>query len=252
MSLAAPRTLSQSLLQVADLDGAELDAVLDLAAAMRRHPSGWRHRLEGRAVACILDAPSLAAHAAFASAINRLGALPVLLQPRPVPEEDARELSSTCAAIVVCGASQRTLRELAEHATVPVVNGGGPHHDPCGALACCLALRERFGRLADLSVAYVGAADALAHSLLQAAPLAGFELRLACPSGALADPWIIASAGQAVRVMDDPGDAVTDAHIVVSDSRIESLEHEQARNLAPIAQALLHALTTGDWEISPC
>ena len=113
---------------------------------------------------------------------------------------------------------------------------------PCEALAHCLALRERFGSLDGLSIAYVGPAGPLAYSLLQAAPIARFQLRLACPATAMADPWVLASAGQAGRIFDDPAGAVAGAHAVLRGDG-------PASNRTPTTQALLHALITGDWEV---
>ena len=243
MSLATPASPTRrNVLELADLDAREFDALLDLGSTMQRHPTAWRHRLEGRTIACVLHAPSFAAHTAMAAAINRLGALPLMLTPDAFPEDDALMLSSACDGIVIHGARHRDLTDLAARATVPVVNAYSREHDPCEALAHCLALRERFGSLDGLAIAYVGPAGALAHSLLQAAPIARFELRLACPPTAMADPWVLACAGQAARTFDDPARAVTGAHAVL---RGEG----PAPNRTPTTQALLHALITGDWEV---
>lgn len=245
MPSAAPARFARHLLEIADLESEELAALLDLAAVMKHHPSAWRHSLEGRTVACILHAPALSAHVALATAINRLGGLPAIVEPGGLPEDDARLLSRSCDAIVVHAATHRHVRELAEHASVPVVNTGSRDHDVGRALACCLALRERFGTLEALAIAYVGPAGPLVHSLLQAAPLARFELRLGCPPHGLPDPWMIASAGRRVRVFDDPRAAADGAHAVLR-------EAEPVADLVPVTQALLHALITGDWEDTRC
>lgn len=237
---SAAATRPRNVLELSDLRARELAALLDLGAAMERHPAGWRHRLEGRTIACVFHAGSLTVHTALAAAVHRLGALPVILAAGPAPDDDAHLLSALCDAMVVHAATQRHLREVAAEASVPVVNAGNDDHDPCRALAACLALRDRFGTLDGLRLACVGPADGLVHSLLQAAPLAGFEVRLACPP---ADPWSIAAAGRAVRIVDDPE---ADAHAVISPATVDAL------GWTPMAQALLHALITGDWEVPPC
>lgn len=229
------------MLEIADLAAHEFAALLDLASTMKRHPTAWRHSLEGRTIACVLHRPSFAAHTAMATAIHRLGALPLMLTPDAIPEDDARMLSSACDGIVIHGARHRDLTDIAAYATVPVVNACSREHDPCAALAHCLALRERFGSLDGLSIAYVGPAGALAESLLQAAPIARFALRLACPRTAMADPWMLACAGQAARTFDDPAGAIAGADAVLP-------AEAPAHNRAPTTQALLHALITGDWE----
>ena len=232
----------RNLLEIADLGAHELEALLDLGAMMRRHPLAWRHSLEGRTIACVLHTPSLVAHTAMAAAIHRLGALPLMLTSDAVPEDDAQMLSSACDGIIIHGARHRDVNDFAAHATVPVVNACSGEHAPCEALAHCLALRERFGSLDGLSVAYVGPADGLACSLLQAAPIARFELRLACPPEAMVDPWMLACAGRAGRIFDDPDEATAGAHAVLRSAA-------SAPDRAPTTQALLHALITGDWEV---
>ena len=75
--------------------------------------------------------------------------------------------------------AQRDVRELAEYSSVPVINALTDDHHPCQALADCLTLRERFGHLDGLTVAYVGDGNNVAHSLIEAAALTGMKLRLA-------------------------------------------------------------------------
>jgi ornithine carbamoyltransferase len=217
-------TLSSHVLRVADLDAARFDALLDLAAAMKRHPSAWHGTLEGQAVACYFAKPSTRTRVSFEAAINRLGGLPVMLRPdelqlgRGEPISDtARVLSSYCAAIVIRTFAQRDVAELAEHAGVPVINALTDDHHPCQALADCLTLREHFGDLHGLPVAYVGDGNNVAHSLIEAAVLTGIELRVATPPHCKPDPAIVAHAGRAVQLLEDPHDAVRDAAAVYTD-----------------------------------
>src|SRR3954447_10312849 len=213
-----------SVLRVADLSPHQFDALLDLAAAMKRHPLAWRTALEGRSVACYFAKPSTRTRVSFEAAINRLGGLPTMLRPdelqlgRGEPIADtARVLSSYCAAIVIRTFSQRDVRELAEHSSVPVINALTDDHHPCQALADCLTLRERFGRLEGLTLAYIGDGNNVAHSLIEAAALTGMQLRLATPPGCMPDPSLLAAAGRAVRILDSPGEAVAGAHAVYTD-----------------------------------
>jgi len=212
------------VLRVADLDARQFDALLDLAAAMKRHPLAWRGALEGKAVACYFAKPSTRTRVSLEAAINRLGALPIMLRPdelqlgRGEPISDtARVLSSYCEAIVIRTFAQRDVRELAEHASVPVINALTDDHHPCQALADCLTLREHFGALQGLPVAYVGDGNNVAHSLIEAAALTGLELRVATPPSCKPDPGIIARAGRAVKIFEDPRDAVRGAAAVYTD-----------------------------------
>jgi ornithine carbamoyltransferase len=213
-----------SLLRVSDLDAAQFDALLDLAAAMKRHPFAWHGALAGRSVACYFAKPSTRTRVSFEAAINRLGALPIMLRPdelqlgRGEPIADtARALSSYCEAIVVRTFAQREVRELADHASVPVINALTDEHHPCQAFADCLTLREHFGSLRGLPVAYVGDGNNVAHSLIEAAALTGMDLRVATPPGFQPDPMILAAAGHSVRPLSDPREAVAGARAVYTD-----------------------------------
>ena len=212
------------VLQVADLDREQFAALLDLAAAMKRHPLAWRDALKGRSVACYFVKPSTRTRVSFAAAINRLGGLPIMLRPdelrlgRGEPIADtAQAISSYCEAIVVRTFAQRDVRVLAENSSVPVINALTDDHHPCQALADCLTLREHFGSLEGLTLAYVGDGNNVVHSLIEAAALTGMQLRLATPAGCLPDPSILARAGRAVRILDTPDKAVAGAHAVYTD-----------------------------------
>lgn len=241
-SLSAATTAPRHLLGLDALSPADFGALLDLAAVMKRHPLAWRSTLEGRTIACLFEQPSIHSRVSLEVAITRLGALPVMLGPTEESlAETAGVLSSYCDAIVLRTPRHRDLLELAEHASVPVVNARTDREHPCWALANCLALRERFGDLGGLPVAYVGDSPSAASSLIEAAMLAGLELRIAPPRP---DPALLERAGQAVRVCDTPREAAKGAVAVFT----AGVTAEQTANLLPVEQAVLRALVTGDWE----
>ena len=235
-------TTKTDLLRIADLSPARLAALLDLAAAMKADPNRWGDALRGESVACYFSKPSTRTRISFEAAAHRLGALPIMLRPdelqlgRGEPIADtARVMSSYCAAIVIRTFAQRDVEEMAAASAVPVINALTDDHHPCQALADLLTLRERFGDLAGLSVAYVGDGNNVAHSLIEAAPLAGLQLWLACPDGYRPDPTIVDAAGDAVRVVTDPRDAVAGAAAVYTDVWVSmGDEAEQQRRLADL------------------
>lgn len=274
-----------NLLRISDLSPGRFAMLLDLAGKMKRHPLAWRETLEGRSVACWFAKPSTRTRVSLEAAIHRLGGLPIMLRPdelqlgRDAPISDtARVLSSYCDAIVVRTFAQSDVAELAEHASVPVINALTDEQDPCQALADCLTLQERFGTLKALPVAYVGADGNVAASLCEAAALTGMELRVASPpddpreavAGACAvhtDVWVTVGADEraglepyrvtpqlmalaarnAVFLHCRPAHRGEEVDAAVIDGP-QSLVWEQAANRLPIEQALLHALITDDWE----
>jgi ornithine carbamoyltransferase len=239
-TLTPPRT--GDLLRIADLGADELHWLLDRASAMKTDHRGWLGAMPGASVACYFAKPSTRTRVSFEAAINRLGALPIMLRPdelqlgRGEPITDtARVLSAYCAAIVIRTFAQSDVEEMAAAASVPVINALTDDHHPCQALADLLTLREQFGRLEGLRVAYVGDGNNVAHSLMEAAAVAGFELALACPPDYLPDTDITRAAGPAVTVFRDPRDAVAGAHAVYTDVWVSmGDEAERSRRMADL------------------
>jgi ornithine carbamoyltransferase len=225
-------TRATDLLRIADLSRAELTALLDLAAVFKADPQRRLDALCGEAIACYFAKPSTRTRVSFEAAAHRLGALPIMLRPdelqlgRGEPIADtARVLSSYCSAIVIRTFAQTDVEEVARNAGVPVVNALTDGHHPCQALADVLTLRERFGDLDGLRVAYVGDGNNVARSLIEAAALTGMDVRLACPDGYRPDV--------AARVYDDPSEAVAGARAVYTDVWV-SMGDEAGRRAADL------------------
>jgi ornithine carbamoyltransferase len=157
---------------------------------MKTRPHGFVEALRGDTVVCFFEKPSTRTRVSFAAAAERLGMMPLLIRPDELQlgrgetlEDTARTLSGYAAAIVIRTFGQSTVETLASAATVPVINALTDEHHPCQALADLLTLRERFGHLDRLRVAYVGAGNNVATSLLEAGSLAGVDVVAACPPG---------------------------------------------------------------------
>ncbi|HUF02264.1 MAG TPA: ornithine carbamoyltransferase [Gaiellaceae bacterium] len=216
MSDAAP-PVPRNLLRVSDLEPGSLAALLDLAAVMKARPHGFVEALRGDTVVCFFEKPSTRTRVSFAAAADRLGMMPLLLGPDELQlgrgetlEDTARTLSGYAAAIVLRTFAQGTVDRMAAVATAPVINALTDEHHPCQALADLLTLRERFGQLEGLRVAYVGDGNNVAASLLEASALAGIDAIAACPPGY--EPNV-----PGAHVTHDPLEAVTGAAAVYTD-----------------------------------
>ena len=215
-------------LRVSDLDRGSLTALLDLAEVMRERPHGFVDALRGDTLVCLFEKPSTRTRVSFAAAAERLGMMPLLLRPDELQlgrgetiEDTARTLSGYAAAIVVRTFAHETVEQLAGAASVPVINALTDVHHPCQALADLLTLRERFGSLEGLRVAFVGAGNNVATSLLEAGALAGIEVVVACPPGH--EPR---APG---RVVADPYEAVAGADAVYTDVWVSMGEEGEDR-----------------------
>ena len=172
------------LLDVDDLAPGELVDILDLAELPSPPPL-----LAGRGVALLFEKASTRTRVSMEMAVVQLGGHPVTLRAEEVgvddrePAEDvAKVLSSYCAALAARVYHHEKLVRMASAATVPVVNLLSDDAHPCQTLADLLTLRQCFGRLEGLTLAYVGDGNNVCRSLMKAAPLAGIELRVATPS----------------------------------------------------------------------
>jgi ornithine carbamoyltransferase len=125
--------------------------------------------------------------------------------------DTAYVLSRHAAAIGIRTGDDRLVEELAEHASVPVINMLSPSHHPCQVLADLLTLRETFGRVNGLTLAYVGDGNNMARSLIAVGTRAGLEVRVAAPRGYQLEP-----DGAGV-LTDDPVAAVNGADAVYTD-----------------------------------
>jgi len=234
-------TLPAHVLRASDLDGGQIERLLDLADRMKREPFGHLDALPGRSVVTLFDKPSTRTRVSFAAAAYRLGMLPQVLRGDELQlgrgetiEDTARVLSGYAAAIVVRTFEQRTLERLAGAATVPVVNALTDDHHPCQALADLMTIRGHFGRLGGLRVAYVGDGNNVAHSLLEAGAAVGMDVVVACPGGYEPDPAVVAAAaavaqasGGSIAVTGDPVAAVTGAHAVYTDVWVSMGEDDE-------------------------
>jgi ornithine carbamoyltransferase len=216
MTTSAP-PIPNHLLRVSDLDAASMTALLDLADEMKSRPHGFVEALRGDTLVCFFEKPSTRTRVSFAAAAERLGMLPLLIRPDELQlgrgetiEDTARTLSGYAAAIAARTFAQETVDLLAVAASVPVINALTDEHHPCQALADLLTLRERFGQLEGLRVAYIGAGNNVANSLLEAGALMGIDVVVACPLGY--EPGVAGA-----HVVTDPLEAVAGADAVYTD-----------------------------------
>ncbi len=212
-----------------ELSAAELQDLLLRADALKADRLA-SHALSGRSVALIFEKPSTRTRVSFEVGVSELGGTPIVLRSdelqlsRGEPVRDtAMVLSRFVQAIGLRTGPHATLAELAEHATVPVVNMLTAEHHPCQALADLQTLRQRFGRTEGLRLAYVGDGNNVAVSLMLIGARAGLEVVIAAPEGLQPDPALVeranagAHAGGSARVTADPTEAATGAHALYTD-----------------------------------
>ena len=209
--------LTRHLLTGTELDRDELNALLDRADALKATPLASR-ALEGRSVALIFEKHSTRTRLSFEAGIFELGGQPIVLRRDEMHlargesvGDTARILSRHVSAIGVRTGPDALLEELASVATVPVFNMLTAGHHPCQALADLMTLREAFGSLEGLKVAYVGDGNNVARSLALLGAIAGVEVVVASPAD-----YTLTGAPDALLTT-DPAEAVAGANAIYAD-----------------------------------
>lgn len=216
-----------------DLTPAEQAAVLDLAATMKANRFAY-HPLAGpRSVAVLFDKASTRTRISFEVGIAQLGGNPLIIDTTvsqlgrgETIGDTSRVLSRFVDAIVWRTGDQSRIDEMAAAATVPVVNALTDQFHPCQVLADLQTVRERFGRLAGLTLTYLGdGANNMAHSLLLGGATAGMHVRICAPEGFLPHEDVLrdaksraADTGGGVELIADPHAAVDGADVLVTDT----------------------------------
>ena len=225
----------RDLLSVADFTAAEVGRVFETAIALKAEFRAKRRHavppLPGRTLAMLFQKPSLRTRVTFEAGMAQLGGHAiylthdVVLGARESVRDVARNLDRVVDAIVVRTGPHEVALELAAQANIPVINGLTLREHPCQALADALTMRERFGGLEGLVVAFVGDGNNVYHSLALLGAALGMEVRLAHPAGYAPNERIVARAlelaaasGGRLTFGQDPHEAVRGAAVVYTDA----------------------------------
>ena len=221
--------ISTSLLSVADLSADDIWHLIKNAISLKQ--GGSPTLLKGKVLALVFEKPSLRTRVSFEVGMWQLGGHAVYLSPGEVGlgkreriSDAARTLSRFVNGIVARTFSHQTVELLAQHSSVPVINGLSDYEHPCQALGDLLTIYEKKGVLRGLHLAFVGDGNNVARSLLMAASLVGMDFYIASPRGyGLEDAIVNHAQGFAsqsnshIFVTSDPRLAVTNADIVYTD-----------------------------------
>jgi len=232
--LVPARPPPRHLLSSADLDAASLERILASATVLREQRAAKRlpRPLAGCQVALLFEKPSLRTRVTFDAGVTALGGHALYLAPeevgigrRETASDIGRNLSRWVDAIVLRTFAHRTLTELAEAASVPVINALTDREHPCQALADLLTLRQHLGDLRGRTLTFVGDGNNVCHSLLLTAALAGLHVRVATPPDYEPEAAVVRHAkrlaqraGATVEITTDPRAAVHAADAVYTDA----------------------------------
>jgi ornithine carbamoyltransferase len=229
MVAVADSLKGRSFTRVADWSREELLEVLDLADELKglQQAREEHHLLPGRTLGMIFQKPSTRTRVSFEVGIYQLGGIGLYLSAGDLQlgrgetiKDTAHVLSRYLDAIMIRTSAQADVEELADHASIPVINGLTDAAHPCQALADVMTIRERFGRLEGLRVAYLGDGNNVCASLMVACAKLGADFVAATPPGYRPDDQAVQIAREAdgsVDLTDDPRAAAEAADVLYTD-----------------------------------
>lgn len=225
---AIPKLAAGRLTCDLDLGAAELVSLLELTRDVKGNPGRYGSALRGRILSLLFEKPSLRTRLTFEVAAKQLGG-DSILSVGPVGDREpikdvARNLDRWTNCIVARTFSQETIEELARWSAVPVINALSNLYHPCQALADVFTLKEHFGDLLGLKLAFVGDGNNVAHSLMLTAARLGVSVAVATPPGYEPNSEIAHTArglaeqtGARVTVTNEAAEVLQDADAVYTD-----------------------------------
>ncbi len=228
----------KDFLSISDLSAEAYEDILTLAARLKRQRyAGVSHPyLAGKTLAMIFEKASTRTRISFDVGMYDLGGYALYLNSKDTQlgrgetiPDTARVMSRFVHGAIMRTYKHETITEFAKYATIPVINALSDKEHPCQIMADSLTLKEKFGDLQGLRIAWIGDGNNVANSLIMASVQTGMEIAVSTPKGYEPDPEAVAFAkqnGGKVVFYDDPSDAVADAHAIYTDTWISMGEED--------------------------
>ena len=239
------------LISLKDYSRDDIEEIFALAEKMKADPSAYKQALAGKTLAMIFQKPSTRTRVSFEVGMFQLGGLAVVLNHDEIQlsvgesvPDTARVLSTFADGIMARVFAHQDVLDLSKFGSKPVINGLSDLLHPCQALADFFTLREKFGSLAGLKLAYVGDGNNVCHELMIGAARLGVEMSVATPKGYEPNPLIAKSTARdaqkagtpAAKIGNDPSAAVAGARAVYTDVWTSmGQEAEEAKRKAAFA-----------------
>lgn len=228
----------KDLISITDLSTEAYEELLLLAAKLKRQRyAGVPHPLlQGKTLGMIFEKASTRTRISFDVGMHELGGYAIYLNSRDtqmgrgetVPDS-ARVMSRFMHGVIMRTYKHQTIVDFAKYASIPVINALSDKEHPCQILADSLTLKEKFGDLQNLRIAWVGDGNNVCNSLIMCSVQTGMEISVATPKGYEPDPAAIRFAeenGGKIHLSHDPSEAVFDAHAIYTDTWISMGEED--------------------------
>jgi ornithine carbamoyltransferase len=232
----------KDLISIHDYSAADVAGIFEIAADMKKQPEKYATALAGKTLAMIFEKSSTRTRVSFEVGMFQMGGHALFLSSRDIQlgrgesiYDTARVLSRYVDGIMARTFAHKTVTDLAEYASVPVVNGLTDLLHPCQGLTDYFTAWEKFGDLKGRKIAYIGDGNNMAHSLMYGASKVGMNIVVAAPAGYQPDPSVTAiakadadNAGTRVEITTSIEEAAKDADIIETDVWASMGQEEEA------------------------
>ena len=224
--------MKRDLISIHDLSAAEVTGLLELSADVKRDAGKYALALAGKSLGMIFQKSSTRTRVSFEVGMFQLGGQALFLSGRDIQlgrgetiHDTAKVMSRYVDGIMARTFAHQTVLDLARFGSVPVINGLTDLLHPCQILADLLTIQERFPRLDEVTIAYLGDGNNVANSLLYGAAKVGATIRVATPGGHGPNAEVAVTAkadaqasGATIEILEDPAAAVDGAHVIYTDT----------------------------------
>jgi ornithine carbamoyltransferase len=233
----------KDFIEIHDYTADEVLGLFELARDIKAKPAKFNTALQGQTLAMIFEKSSTRTRVSFEVGMYQLGGHALFLSARDIQlgrgepiYDTAKVLARYVDGIMARTFAHKTVTDLAEYASVPVINGLTDLSHPCQAMTDYFTAWEKFGaELKGRKIAYVGDGNNMAHSLMFGAPKVGMDIAIACPGGYAPDPQVVAQAGADAQaagtkmlITTNIDEAVRDADVIETDVWASMGQEEEA------------------------
>ena len=216
--------MKKDLLTIRDLTRDEALALIDRGLEIKKAGRRMDRPLSGYTLGLMFEKVSTRTRVSFEVAMFRLGGHTLFLSKNDTQmsrdeaiKDTARVLSRYLDVLAVRAYAHEQVEEMARWTDIPVINALTDQYHPCQVLSDLMGIKERKVDLRNVKVAWIGDGNNMTHSWINAADILGFELRLACPKDYCPRPEVLEGAGENVRLVEDPADAVVGVDVINTD-----------------------------------
>jgi len=233
-------SLSRNFINLHELEKAKLTEILSLGEKMKANRNSFQDILDNKSFILLFDKPSTRTRISFELAISELGGSCIFLDMGTSQlgrgesiKDTAKVLSRYVDGLIIRNANHQELIEFSEHSSISIINALTNESHPCQIMADLMTLKECFGSIDDLNIAWIGDGNNVANTWIQASTLFNFKLNMAIPSEYMPSQTILDMARQKksnINISQNIDDVIKDANCIVTDTWFSMNDDENEKS----------------------